>query len=290
MDGKKQINILLVDDQPQNLLSLEAILESPEYALVRALSGREALKRLLHEDFAVILLDVQMPEMDGFETARLIKQRDSSKHIPIIFLTAFSEDEESLFKGYSIGAVDYVFKPIKPAILKSKVSVFVELYKKSRQLWQEQEARAGAEAMQSDLSFLVNAGSLLASSLDYPQTLQQVARLAVPKFADWCVVDLIEKEGLRRLAVAHADPSKEEMAKEYQRRYPADPNATTGAANVIRTGEPEIYREITDAILHAAALDAAHLEILRGLGLKSVMIVPLKVRDRILGVITFVSA
>src|SRR5581483_6034626 len=290
MDGKKQINILLVDDQPQNLLSLEAILESPEYALVRALSGREALKRLLHEDFAVILLDVQMPEMDGFETARLIKQRDSSKHIPIIFLTAFSEDEESLFKGYSIGAVDYVFKPIKPAILKSKVSVFVELYKKSRQLWQEQEARAGAEAMQSDLSFLVNAGSLLASSLDYHQTLQQVARLAVPKFADWCVVDLIEKEGLRRLAVAHADPSKEEMAKEYQRRYPADPNAPTGAANVIRTGEPEIYREITDAMLHAAAPEAERLEILRGLGLKSVMIVPLKVRERILGVITFVSA
>lgn len=290
MNLNKQINILLVDDQSQNLLALEAILESPDYRLVRAHSGKEALKQLLTEEFAVILLDVQMPEMDGFETARLIKQREQSRHVPIIFLTALSEDEEALFKGYSVGAVDYVFKPFKPIILKSKVAVFVELYRKSRQLWQEQAARAGAEAMQSDLSFLVNAGSLLASSLDYPKTLERVARLAVPKFADWCVVDLIENEGLRRLAVAHADPAKEAMAKEYQRRYPADPDAPAGAANVLRTGEPEIYREITDEMLHAAALDPPHLELLRGLGLKSVIIVPLKVWDRTLGVITFVSA
>jgi signal transduction histidine kinase/CheY-like chemotaxis protein len=290
MNEKKQINILLIDDQAQNLLALEAILESPDYRLVKAHSGKEALRQLLIEDFAVILLDVQMPEMDGFETARLIKQRDQSKHIPIIFLTALSEDEESLFKGYSVGAVDYVFKPFKPVILKSKVSVFVELYRKGRQLWQEQEARAGAEAMQNDLSFLVNAGSLLASSLDYHQTLQRVARLAVPKFADWCVVDLIETEGLRRLAVAHVDPSKEELARELQRRYPGDPNAPTGAVNVVRTGEPEIYREVSEAMLHAASPDIDHLEILRGLGLKSVMIVPLKARDRILGVISFVSA
>lgn len=290
MESKTKISILLVDDQPQNLLSLEAILESSDYHLVRAASGGEALLQVLHQDFAVILLDVHMPGMDGFETARLIKQREQSRHIPIIFLTALSEDEESLFKGYSVGAVDYVVKPFKSVILKSKVAVFVELYKKNRQLWQEREARAGAEAMQSDLSFLVNAGSLLASSLDYSQTLERVARLAVPKFADWCVVDLVEKEGLRRLAVAHADPSKEAMAKEYQRRYPADPNAPTGAANVIRTGEPEIYREITDAMLHSAALDAGHLKMLRGLGLRSAMTVPLKVWDRTLGAITFISA
>ncbi len=248
------------------------------------------MKQVLNEAFAVILLDVQMPEMDGFETARLIKQREQSRHIPIIFLTALNEDEESLFKGYSVGAVDYVFKPFNPTILKSKVFVFVDLYRKSRQLWQEQEARADAEAARNDLSFLVEASSLLASSLDYPKTLERVARLAVPKLADWCVVDLIEKEGLRRLAVAHVDPAKEALAKELQRRYPPNSNATEGMAEVIRTGEPKIYHEFSDPMLQKVAQDAAHLEILRGLGLKSAMIVPLKVWDRILGVITFVSA
>ena len=113
MTPQEKINILLVDDHPQNLLSLEALLDSPDYHLVKAHSGKEALKHLLKEDFALILLDVRMPDLDGLETAKLIKQREQSKYIPIIFLTALQQDEQQLFEGYSAGAVDYVLKPFK---------------------------------------------------------------------------------------------------------------------------------------------------------------------------------
>jgi PAS domain S-box-containing protein len=128
------VEILIVDDRPENLLALEAILEPLGQRLVRAHSGDEALRLLLTHDFAMILLDVQMPGIDGFETARLIKSRERTKYIPIIFLTAISKDEEYVFEGYSVGAVDYMTKPFQPDILRSKVSVFVDLYQKQRQL------------------------------------------------------------------------------------------------------------------------------------------------------------
>jgi PAS domain S-box-containing protein len=128
------VEILIVDDRPENLLALEAILEPLGQTLVRAHSGDEALRLLLTHDFAMILLDVQMPGIDGFETARLIKSRERTKYIPIIFLTAISKDEEYVFEGYSVGAVDYMTKPFQPDILRSKVSVFVDLYQKQRQL------------------------------------------------------------------------------------------------------------------------------------------------------------
>jgi len=116
-------NVLLVDDRPENLLALEGILEPLHQNLLYAYSGVDALRQLLQHDVAVILLDVQMPELDGFETASLIKQRERTKHIPIIFVTAISKDEEQVFRGYSAGAVDYVFKPFSPEVLRSKVSV-----------------------------------------------------------------------------------------------------------------------------------------------------------------------
>ena len=122
------VNVLLVDDHPENLVALEAILDGLNQNLVRANSGEEALRALLHQDFAVILLDVQMPGMDGFETAALIRQRQHSRNTPIIFLTAFSTSDELMVKGYSLGAVDYLFKPLNPAILLSKVAAFVELF------------------------------------------------------------------------------------------------------------------------------------------------------------------
>ena len=128
------VKLLLVDDHAENLLALEAILEAPGVELVQARSGAEALRHLLDSDFAAIILDVMMPEMDGFETASLIRQRDRSRHTPIIFLTALGRSEEALFKGYDIGAVDYLVKPIRPSILKSKVSVFVQLKRQSELL------------------------------------------------------------------------------------------------------------------------------------------------------------
>ncbi|HEX9160312.1 MAG TPA: response regulator, partial [Thermoanaerobaculia bacterium] len=124
------VNILLVDDQPSNLLALESILDELDQNLVRAHSGRAALRHLLETDFAVILLDVQMPEMDGFETAALIREREKSRDTPIIFLTALSRSETNVFRGYELGAVDYIFKPFHPEILRSKVNVFVELFRK----------------------------------------------------------------------------------------------------------------------------------------------------------------
>jgi PAS domain S-box-containing protein len=126
--------ILLVDDRAENLLVLEAILEPLGQELVRAHSGEEALRLLLRRDFAVILLDVQMPGIDGFETARLIKERQRTRHIPILFLTAISRDSDQVFRGYSAGAVDYILKPFDTDVLRSKVGVFVELWQKGELL------------------------------------------------------------------------------------------------------------------------------------------------------------
>ena len=131
--------ILLVDDNAENLLALEAVLESPDHELVRASSGIEALRHLLNDDFAAILLDVKMPEMDGFETASLIRARKRSQHTPILFLTAFKGDEQ-LFRGYDLGAVDFLFKPIVPEILQSKVAAFVQLSRNSELLKRQAEA------------------------------------------------------------------------------------------------------------------------------------------------------
>jgi PAS domain S-box-containing protein len=148
---EERVNILLVDDRPENLLALEAILEPLGQNLVRAGSGEEALKHLLTRDFAAILLDVQMPGLNGFDTARLIKARERSRHIPIIFLTAISKEEAYVFEGYSVGAVDYMFKPFQPDILRSKVSVFVDLYRKQEQIKVQDELLRESERRELEL-------------------------------------------------------------------------------------------------------------------------------------------
>ncbi len=127
------INILLIDDRPENLLALESMLGDMGHTLVKAQSGTEALKCLLREDFALILLDVQMPGLDGFETAELIHGRERSRNTPIIFLTALDRSEAGLYRGYSVGAVDFLFKPLVPEVLRSKVAVFVDLFRKTQQ-------------------------------------------------------------------------------------------------------------------------------------------------------------
>ncbi|HVF78914.1 MAG TPA: SpoIIE family protein phosphatase [Solirubrobacteraceae bacterium] len=131
--------ILLVDDHPENLLALEAILEPTGYRLVRARSGAEALKAMLQGEFAAILLDVQMPGLDGFETAELIRARERTRSVPIIFVTAISKAPENVFRGYGAGAVDYLFKPVDPVVLRSKVEVFGELYERGRALAEREE-------------------------------------------------------------------------------------------------------------------------------------------------------
>ncbi|HEY9677818.1 MAG TPA: ATP-binding protein [Drouetiella sp.] len=139
MTASDQINILLVDDRPENLLVLKATLGSLGCNLVEAQSGKEALKYLLEKEFAVILLDVMMPEMDGFEVARIVREREKSKHTPIIFVTAMFLDDQDAFRGYSVGAVDYIMKPFAPEILRSKVTVFVDLFRKTEEIKRQSE-------------------------------------------------------------------------------------------------------------------------------------------------------
>ncbi len=135
-----QPKILLVDDREDNLLSIETIFEPDGYRFVKANSGRQALKILLSEfDFALILMDVKMPNLNGFETASLIYERDKLRHIPIIFITANNFGDENLYKGYRAGAIDYIYKPIKPEVLRAKVSVLIDLYKKNRQLLAQEQ-------------------------------------------------------------------------------------------------------------------------------------------------------
>jgi len=168
----EQVDILLVDDRAENLLALEAILEPLGQRLVRAQSGEDALRCLLEREFAVILLDVQMPGMNGFETARMIKARERTKHVPIIFLTAISKDEDYVFKGYSVGAVDYMSKPFQPEILRSKVQVFVDLYAQRRRIAEQEqrirdierqdlELRHMRELLQSEARFREIVGSAM---------------------------------------------------------------------------------------------------------------------------------
>src|SRR5215213_5697567 len=147
MQTQERVNILMVDDHPQNLLALEAVLGDMGQNLVRANSGREALKHLLDREFALILLDVQMPGLDGYETAALAREREQSRHTPIIFLTAINQSDAQVFKGYSTGAVDYIFKPFVPEFLKAKVAVFVDLYKTTKEAKRQAEllGRANAE-------------------------------------------------------------------------------------------------------------------------------------------------
>ncbi|MCD9145622.1 response regulator [Streptomyces albireticuli] len=169
----QKAKILLVDDRPENLLALEAILSALDQTLVRASSGEEALKALLTDDFAVILLDVQMPGMDGFETAAHIKRRERTRDIPIIFLTAINHGPHHTFRGYAAGAVDYISKPFDPWVLRAKVSVFVELYMKNCQLREQAallrlqlesgQGRGGAATPQEPAGLLAELSARLAA-------------------------------------------------------------------------------------------------------------------------------
>jgi signal transduction histidine kinase/DNA-binding response OmpR family regulator len=204
MTAEEKINILIVDDLPEKLLVLESILEELGENLVKANSGPEALRVVLEKDFAVILLDVYMPGMSGFETAGLIRQRRKSAHTPIIFITAFA-DEMHTAQGYSMGAVDYIMSPVVPEILRTKVKVFVDLYRMTQQvrkqadervaLAKEQAARTAAEEAMRRSTFLAEASKVLSSSLDAEATRHGLLRLVVPYLADIAGVALLAESG-----------------------------------------------------------------------------------------------
>ncbi|HEX2174039.1 MAG TPA: response regulator, partial [Dehalococcoidia bacterium] len=422
------VNILLVDDEPRNLTALEAILAADDRRLVMAASGEEALRHVLREDFAVILLDVRMPGLDGFETAAFIRSRERSRHTPIIFITADDSSETHVTRGYSLGAVDYLFKPVEPEILRSKVNVFVDLFQKTEQVkrqaeqlaeataflenvlessteyaiiavdlearilvwnegarrnygypaedvtgraigpvvspdrpdeldsvlehlqegravepfetvqtrWdgspievsvtaspirdaaglmigatfivhdiserrraeearakflQEQLARTAAEAAKQRFAFLAEASTLLSATLEYEATLDSLARVVVPHLADWCVVDLLEDDGtLSRVAAAHVDAVKSRLLEGDRRLLSREASSDSGAQRVVRSRRSEIHSDLTDAALDLMVPDQAQRAVLRELGMRSLLLVPLVARDRTLGVVTFVSA
>ena len=134
MTATEKMNVLLVGSGDENLLALEELLKSPELNLVKSISANAALTLTLEHDFALVLLDVQIPDMLGLATAELIRNRAETKHIPIIVIAAFNQDQKFIFKGYEAGAVDYLFKPLEPYILKHKVKIFIELYKQRKAL------------------------------------------------------------------------------------------------------------------------------------------------------------
>jgi signal transduction histidine kinase len=196
LDGD-QTKILVVDDLPEKLLVYQVILQELGQELVYARSGAEALKQVLSHDFAVILLDVNMPDMDGFETAELIRRRRRSGHTPIIFVTAFADDVRAT-EGYALGAVDYILAPVVPDVLRAKVKVFVDLFRMTQQvkrqaeeqiiLMEERAQRTAVEEANHRLSFLARAGAVVGQSLDFDVTARDVVKVAVPLQADHAVI------------------------------------------------------------------------------------------------------
>jgi len=279
------ISILLVDDRAEDLLALEVILQRPGLRLVTASSGAEALRVVLREDFAVILLDVTMPGMQGFEVAELIKQRSRSRHIPIIFLTAESKDVASIYRGYSAGAVDYILKPIDPGVVRAKVGVFVELHRRG------EEIRQQAEASLRRLSFLADASVLLSLPLDAQGIVDGLAALVTPRLCAWCVIHLRDAAGAaEQVAFAHRDEALRPLGAQLGSRPSAAPGASHGVAHVLRSGQPEVSTAPCEPARLGAALGAPHVEVVERLGAGAYVTVPLVARGQVLGAMTLVAA
>jgi signal transduction histidine kinase/DNA-binding response OmpR family regulator len=215
---EQPINILMVDDSATNLLALESILNTPDRNLVRASSGEDALRYLLDHDVAVVLLDVYMPGIDGLETAELIRSREKSHDIPIIFLTANTTGTSHLNRGYSLGAVDYIVKPVDPDILRSKVAVFVELFKKNQEIQQqaellEEKNRELENANLARLNMLIDLGQELAAENDPTQVLAkfgQSARRIVG--AGEAAVGILDNDGKALRYFFHCTADKETVS------------------------------------------------------------------------------
>jgi CheY-like chemotaxis protein len=200
-----QAKILLVDDRADNLLALSAILSSLGHGMVRAHSGEEALKALLVDEFALVILDVQMPGMDGYATATHIKRRERTRGVPIIFLTASYSDPQDAFRGYAAGAVDYITKPFDPWVLRAKVSVFVDLYLKNKQLREQasllRTLLGGAAGPMASHQLLNELSARLAGVEEQVGGLQEEAGGGKPGALDGALGELQERVARLRLAL-----------------------------------------------------------------------------------------
>jgi PAS domain S-box-containing protein len=416
VEVQDRAGILIVDDRPENIGALKAILTRPDYNLVSASSGEEALLRLLKQDYAVVLLDVLMPGMSGLECAKLIRQREVSRHLPIIFMSAAADDVGVISEGYSAGAVDYLLKPIDATIVRAKVAVFVDLYRKARQIKRQEEHLREAERLRGEEAlreseaefeatfeqapcgiahistggqclrvnerftqlvgysrddlrrlrvqelthradvtstveafrsvlqgrtatvrrearflhkggqpvwvtmrisllrqstgrpkafilvaedvtnrrheeearrFLGASSAVLLSSLEYSSTLDQVARLALPLFGQWALVELASASGdSGELIAVHADPEK---LSGFNDRHHALPAGTVLAVAQCLRGPTAIDDLEEPAPLRPEA-EQRWLDALKGSGVRSLIVAPMAARGRPLGTMTFAAS
>jgi signal transduction histidine kinase/DNA-binding response OmpR family regulator len=285
------VNILVVDDMPEKIMTIEATLGELGQNIVKAYSGREALRCLLKDDYAVILLDVNMPEMDGFETAALIRERKRSEHTPIIFVTAFNDDVQ-VAKGYSLGAVDFISTPIDPEVMRTKVRVFVDLYQKTEtirqqaahrvQLAREQAARQVAEKAMRRYALLAEASRLLSRSLDFDATLTSLHRTMIPALADGCQLVLYDvNHDIWFAHVASDDAANSKPSSSHARIEQVDPRLAEAVGEAVESG-------------HAQTIDPDFVQNAPALGPKrkwaSAVVVPLIARDTPLGAIVCCAA
>ena len=440
---EKPISILLVDDDPKNLMVLETILDSPDYRLVKASSADQTLMALMQEEFAAIVLDVQMPDMSGLELARLIKQRKKTQHVPILFLTAYYQEDEHVVLGYDAGAVDYITKPVNPAVLRSKIGVFIDLFRKTtalaemnrameveiveRQKAEERfrmvvetapsamvmiaadgrillvnsrteslfgydrdelicqpvgvlltgdtlnEARPGrapremvgqrkdgttvpievglsqfestdgtfklasfvditerkraeaalraanaeleakntelrrqaedrvrrmrAEAAKAEAdtarersAFLAEASSVLASSLEYREMFDALSKLLIPNFADCCIVDLVQDDGLLQpIVIVHREEEIGRRIAEFRSAFPTRLDDGRGVAAALKGNMPVLCKQFGEKQIAAFARSAEEREALGHLEIHSYIVVPLRARGRTLGGLCLLS-
>ncbi len=281
------VDILVVDDHPENLVALEGILTRPDYRIVQALSGGQALKMVLKHDFALILLDVMMPRMDGFETAGLIRARQASRDTPIIFLTANASDVSLIYKAYSVGAVDYLIKPIDPDVVRAKVAVFVDLYRKTQQIREQELQLREAERLRGEQAlrdqrratderyrFLASASEALLSSLDLGRALEGVAELGAREVADWCFLEVADEGGPHCL-IRHGDPDKQAVAADLGRRLASDRDGNGGLGPFLRTGNAELVESLDRDELAARVGDPTAVGLLLRAGCGSFVRVPI---------------
>src|SRR5438874_1441542 len=250
--NEEKANILVVDDLPEKLLVFSSILEELGQNLVTVRSGGEALKEVLSREFAVILLDVNMPDIDGLETGRLIRQYKRSAHTPIIFITAYA-DEMQTAQGYSLGAVDYILSPVRPDVLRSKVKVFVELYQmqqRTRAMAEGEAARVSAEEARRRANFLAHASHELGASLDLEQGMRRLLDLVVPHVCDAAAVT-VEKE--------------------------------PGKLDSLSAPAADFVPAPLSSAMHAVLRDHEMMEIADEAGLASTLCYPLQVGDRVIG-------
>jgi len=245
---RKPVNILVVDDRDENLLALEAVLSDPGYRIVRARSGREALKEVLEQDFALILLDVVMPGVDGYETAVLIRERPRSRQTPIIFLTANDWGVQHVFRGYTVGAVDYLVKPVAPDVLRSKVAVFVELFNKQEAL------RVAQEELESRIAERTR--ELASANVALSAEIEERARIEQER------VVLLKREQAARLEAEAANRLKDEFLATLSHELRTPLNAIMGWAHVLgqSSGDRSTVQRAADVIKQNAAAQAQLIE------------------------------